>query len=306
MADDRPGPRRRRHQTVLLAAIWWLTSAQTPSQQPAGFDGRRAWSHLEQIVAIGPRPAGSIGIRQTRAYLTRHIAQLGLTVQEQVFVAMTPLGPVEMTNLVVRLPGRRADRVVIAGHYDTKLMRDRVFVGANDGGSSAAFLLELVRTLQARPRELTYDVVWFDGEEAVVSWQGLDHTYGSRYYVQSARAQGALASIRALLLVDMIGDRDLRIRRDSNSTPWLTDIVWDSARTLGHGGVFVDAPTAIEDDHVPFLEAGIPALDIIDLEYASWHEATDTLDMTSPSSLQIVGDVLLAALPAIERRLLAQ
>lgn len=229
---------------------------------------------------------------------------MGLTVQEQPFTASTPIGPVAMSNLIVRLPGRRDGRLIIAGHYDTKLMRDQVFVGANDGGSSAAFLIELARVLQARPRELTYELVWFDGEEAFVEWTGLDHTYGSRFYVQAARQANALASIRALVLVDMIGDRELEIRRDLRSTTWLNDIIWAEARTLGLQRTFVDADTEIEDDHTPFVDAGIPSVDIIDLDYPAWHTPADTLDQVAPASLQKVGDVLLRALPTIERHLL--
>lgn len=278
--------------------------ASSDNRTAPAFDANRAWTHLRAIVAFGPRPAGSAQIRQTRAYITRQLAAMGLTVQEQPFTASTPIGPVAMSNLIVRLPGRRDGRLIIAGHYDTKLMRDQVFVGANDGGSSAAFLIELARVLQARPRELTYELVWFDGEEAFVEWTGLDHTYGSRFYVQAARQANALASIRALVLVDMIGDRELEIRRDLRSTTWLNDIIWAEARTLGLQRTFVDADTEIEDDHTPFVDAGIPSVDIIDLDYPAWHTPADTLDQVAPASLQKVGDVLLRALPTIERHLL--
>lgn len=266
------------------------------------FDSGKAWEHLRQMVTIGPRPAGSPAIRQTRAYITRQLASVGLTVQEQPFVGQTPLGPIEMVNLIVRLPGRRTDRILFTGHYDTKLFKDQVFVGASDGASSAAFLIELARVLKDQAREFTYEFVWFDGEEAVVEWQGLDHTYGSRYYVQAAQKANALASIKAMILVDMIGDRDLRIRREQRSTAWLKDIIWGTAKRLGHGGVFLDEETPIEDDHVPFLDAGVPAVDLIDLEYPAWHTPADTLEKVSARSLQIVGDVLLAALPEIEKR----
>ncbi len=272
----------------------------------AGFDSARAWTHLQQIVGIGPRPAGSPQLRQTRAYLTRQLAQIGLTVQEQPFTATTPLGRVEMVNLIARLPGRRSDRILIGGHYDTKLFKNQVFVGASDGGSSAAFLLELARALKDRPREFTVDLVWFDGEEALVDWDhpsGTDNTYGSRYYVQAARQANALTSIAAMVLVDMIGDRDLRIRRETQSTAWLTNLIWTAARRLNHQSVFIDETTLVADDHLPFLAAGVPAVDIIDLDYPQWHTPDDTLEHVSARSLQVVGDVLLAALPDIETHL---
>jgi hypothetical protein len=284
--------------------------AQAPQASP--FDSERAWEHLQQIVGIGPRPSGSAGIRQTRAYVTRQLSSYGLTVQEQPFTASTPLGQVDMVNLIVRLPGRRPDRILLTGHYDTKLYRDRVFVGANDGGSSAAFLIELARVLQNQPHEFTYELVWFDGEEAVCEgWTECgtgtspDNTYGSRYYVQAAREATALSSVKAMILVDMIGGRELTLRRDLSSTAWLTDIIWSTARDLGHGTTFVGQSTHVGgDDHMPFIAAGIPAVDIIDLDgYMSyWHTDRDTLEQLAPRSLQIVADVLLAALPKIEQR----
>jgi len=275
-----------------------------------GFDGSKAWEHLRQLVAIGPRPAGSAGIRQARAYITRQLAAMGLTVQEQLFVANTPVGQVEMVNLAVRLPGRQAARILFAGHYDTKLFKNQTFVGASDGGSSAAWLIELARVLKDQPREFTTEIVWLDGEEAFcVGWtdcgrpESPDNTYGSRYYVQAARSANALTSIRAMILVDMIGDADLGIRRDSNSARWLTDIIWNRAASLAYGGIFLNENTAIEDDHLPFVEAGVDAVDIIDLDYPYWHTVDDSLAHVSQRSLQTVGDVLVAALPDIEARL---
>jgi len=275
-----------------------------PSPAAAAFDSTRAWEHLRQLVAIGPRPAGSPALRQARAYLTRQLASEGFTVEEQTFTAQSPFGPVDMSNLIVTLPGRRRDRLVIGGHYDTKLFPNQTFVGASDGGSSAALLVELARALKNRPRDLTYELVWFDGEEAFVDWQkGLDHTYGSRFYVQAARKAGALASLKAMILVDMIGDANLQIRRDTNSTAWLNDVIWAAAKRLGQDQHFVDFETEVEDDHQPFIEAGIPAVDLIDLDYPQWHTPQDDLAHVSAQSLQIVGDVLIAALPDIEKRL---
>jgi hypothetical protein len=141
------------------------------------------------------------------------------------------------------------------------------------------------------------ELLFLDGAEAAVQWQGDDRTYGSRHYVETARKDGSLRSLRAMILVDMVADRDLRMKRDLNSTPWLTDIVWEAARREKLGDYFSSEPTRIEDDHLPFIEAGVPAVDLIDLEYAPWHTAGDTLDAVSARSLQVVGDVLLAALP---------
>jgi len=273
-------------------------------QAPAAvrFDSARAWEHLRQLVALGPRPAGSPAIEQARKYITNQLAAAGLSPVEQAWDDRTPLGPVRLVNLTAALPGASKDRLVIAGHYDTKRFQEFRFVGANDGGSSAAFLIELARVLKTRKNALTIELLFLDGEEAVVAWEGNDRTYGSRHYVESAIRSGSLKSLKALVLVDMIGDRNLRIKRDLNSTPWLTDIIWGAARREKLAAYFVADTTQVDDDHVPFLEAGIPAVDIIDLEYPPWHTAGDTIEAVSARSLQIVGDVVLAALPLVEAR----
>jgi len=269
----------------------------------AAFDSGRAWDHLRHLVNIGPRPSGSAAIEQTRAYIKEQLAAAGVPVTEQSWEQKTPIDGVRMVNLVATLPGARKERLIVAGHYDTKLYREFRFVGASDGGSSAAFLIELARVLKTRKNALTIELLFLDGEEARrPDWQGTDNTYGSRRYVETARKDGTLASARAMILVDMIADRNLTIRRDSNSTEWLTDIIWSTARRLKQDA-FMQEPTRVEDDHLPFLSAGVPSVDIIDLDYPQWHTANDTLDAVSARSMQIVGDVLLASLPAIEKHL---
>jgi Zn-dependent M28 family amino/carboxypeptidase len=209
--------------------------------------------------------------------------------------------------VVGTIPGRRTDRIAIASHFDTKLFKDIRFVGASDGASSTAALLELGRVLKGRQNEFTIELLFFDGEEAVVEWSlNNDNTYGSRHYVGAAQKAGTLSSLKALVLLDMIGDRDLVIRRDSNSTPWLVDIVWGTAARLGHRATFSNELTTIDDDHVPFLRAGIPSVDVIDLDYPAWHTAADTMENVSERSLKIVGDVILASIPEIEKRLVAR
>jgi len=283
------------------------------------FDSSRAWEHLRQMVAMGPRPSSSAALRQTRAYIVKQLGEFGLTAHEQPFTALTPAGAIEMVNLRASLPGRRHDRILISGHYDTKLIRDSVFVGANDGASSAAILIELARVLKNRPREFTWEFVWFDGEEAICfDWSECrapdgspDNTYGSRYYVQAARAASEVARIRAMILLDMVGARNLRARRDTGfSAPWLVDLIWSKAHVMGHGSTFVDSEYPVGgDDHQPFAEAGIPAVDIIDLaDFPQWHNMVccDDLNHVSARSLRIVGDVVVASLPDIEKHLMAR
>jgi glutaminyl-peptide cyclotransferase len=270
----------------------------------AKFDAGRAWEHLRQLVAIGPRPSGSPAIDQTRKYIKAQLAANGLTAVEQSWDDQTPIDKVHMVNLVATIPGVRKERIVIAGHYDTKLYHQFRFVGASDGASSAAFLLELARVLRSRKNPMTIELLFLDGEEArLPEWGGTDNTYGSRHYVETAKRDGSLATLKALMLVDMIGDRDLDIRRDSNSTPWLTNVLWETARRLNLDDYFIPDSTRIEDDHLPFLAAGIPSVDIIDLDYEAWHTAKDNIDAVSARSLQVVGDVVLGALPTIETHL---
>lgn len=282
-----------------------LLTACAAAQAPPAFDSSRAYTHVREQVALGPRPAGSAANQKTRDYISRILKEAGYTPQVQAFEATTPIGPVKMANVFATLPGQRTDRIILASHFDTKPVDEFRFVGANDGGSSTGVLLELARVLKSRPTPpFTIEFLFFDGEEAFGEWRMPNHTYGSRHYVAAARTAGALPSIKALILLDMVGDRNLNLRRDTNSTPWLTDIFWATARRLGHGAHFLDEPLPVEDDHMAFLDAGIPAVDLIDLDYPEWHTADDTLDKVTARSLQVVGDVVLAALPDVEARLL--
>ena len=268
------------------------------------FDSGRAYEDLRRQVGFGPRPSGSAALAQTRQYILAQLKTAGVAAREDAWDAQTPIGPIRMVNIIGTIPGRRTDRIALATHYDTKLFRDFRFVGASDGASSTAGVLELARVLKGRQNDYTIELLFFDGEEAVVDWyRNNDNTYGSRRYVQTAQKAGTLAGLKALVLLDMIGDRNLTIRRDSNSTRWLTDLVWASAARLGYRAQFLPDETTIEDDHVNFVKAGVPSVDIIDLDYPAWHTVQDDLDRVSARSLQIVGDVVLDALPQIEKRL---
>jgi glutaminyl-peptide cyclotransferase len=276
-----------------------------PAKSPS-FDSAKAWEHLRRQVAFGPRPSGTPAIVETRRYILEQLKAAGIEAREQMFIGMTPLGEVSMSNVIGTIPGRRPERVALASHFDTKLYREFRFVGANDGASSTAAVLELGRILKMRQNEFTIELLFLDGEEArMPEWRGQDNTYGSRHYVEAAQKAGTIGTLKALVLLDMIGDSSLLIRRDSNSTPWLVDVVWGAAAKLGHGATFSNELTTVEDDHVPFLRAGVPSVDIIDLENPTWHTPQDTLDYVNARSLQIVGDVVVAALPEIEKRLTA-
>ncbi len=284
---------------VALALGTLALATPAPGAEPGGgFDGAAALRHVERLVALGPRPAGSPAAARARDYIVGEVRKAGLTAQVQPFTARTLDGSLPMANVVAVVRGKRPDVILIGGHYDTKWFRDMRFVGANDGGSSTALLIELARSLAARPREYTYWIVWFDGEEARRTWTAEDSLYGSRRLAADLQRSQRLP--RAVIVADMIGDRDLNIRREGSSTAWLTDLVWASATRLGHLTHFLSDALLVEDDHAPFLRAGVPATLLIDFDYPPWHTADDTPDKVSARSLAIVGEVLLDALPAIE------
>jgi Zn-dependent M28 family amino/carboxypeptidase len=205
-----------------------------------------------------------------------------------------------MKNIMARFPGSSGKAVAITGHYDTKSIPGTSFLGANDGGASAGFLLEMAKVLARDARKDDVYLVWFDGEEAIAQWSNYDSLYGSRHLAEKWAADGTLSRIRALINVDMIGDRDLGILEDMNSSAPLRELVWRTADRLGYGKSFLRNSGAIEDDHVPFLRRGVNALDLIDFDYgpnnAYWHNDKDTLDKLSAQSFQIVGRVLIEVL----------
>lgn len=295
----------RRPAAAVVVLLLAAAATGIPAQgRPPAFDGEAALRHVERLVAIGPRVAGSPGAARAREYIVAELRRAGIRTEVRRFEAETPEGRVPMANVIAIIPGRRPDVVMLGGHYDTKLFREFAFVGANDGGSSAALLIELARRLAGSPRDYTCWVVWFDGEEARVSWSDRDSLYGSRRLAAELARERRLP--RALVVVDMIGDRDLAMRRESHSAPWLTDIIWATAARLGHGRHFRRDALPVEDDHVPFLRAGVPAALLIDFDFPAWHTAEDTLDTVSAASLAVVGEVVLEALPSIEHHLSRQ
>jgi Zn-dependent M28 family amino/carboxypeptidase len=284
------------------ALVAVIALAATAAAGGPRFDADRAWRDLARIVGFGPRPSGTPALERTREYITTELRRAGAAVRRQDFTAPERGGPIAMANVIAELPGRRPDVIVFGGHYDTKLF-PFTFVGANDGGSSTAVLLELGRALAAAPREYTVWIVFFDGEEAREPDAPTVPLWGSRHFVAELRRTGRLPWLKAVIVVDMIGDRDLGIRREGTSTPWLTEIVWATAARLGYRRHFQDRSLEVVDDHVPFLEAGVPTTHLIDFDYPPWHTAGDTLDKVSRRSLGVVGDVLLGALPDVERAL---
>jgi glutaminyl-peptide cyclotransferase len=273
------------------------------AETTGGFDGARAYKHVEQLVAIGPHSAGSEGIRRAQSYIIEQLKGFGCPVEEQDFHApSTPVGDVAMKNMVVKIPSSNPNIILYASHYDTKRIAN--FVGADDAGSSTGVLLELARLLCARKIAEAIWLAFLDGEEAFnMNWADPDNTYGSRQLAASLALSGDLRHVKAMILVDMVGPEHPVYKRETNSTAWLIDIIWSTASHLGYGKVFVNDSSTIEDDHLPFLGRNVPAVDIIDLEVPYWHTTQDTLDKIDPRTLAITGHVLVASLPEIEKKI---
>ena len=251
-----------------------------------------------RFVELGNRPAGSGQLQRQSEMIVKHLERLSCTVEVDRFVAATPLGEVPMRNIVARFDTRPSVPVtVISGHYDT--IADPAFVGANDGGSSAALLAVLAERLDRSGREGVW-LALFDGEEAAVEWSGSDHTYGSRRLAQRWAADGTAGRIDALINVDMIGDSDLDLLFEGNSDAALREQVWDIAAALGYAASFPRNLGYVQDDHISFLAVGVPSLNLIDFNYGPWnsywHTPQDSLDKLSARSFATVLHVLEAFL----------
>jgi Zn-dependent M28 family amino/carboxypeptidase len=277
-------------------------------------DPNRAWQYLKEILAFGPRWDGSPGQAKLGNYL--HNKLKADHVEEDAFTAQTPAGPIKMRNIIAKFPGSKDGIIVLGSHIDTNYpLRKTSFVGANDGGSSTALLLAIAD--QLRGKKLEGYSVWlafFDGEESIPSttpgdlrWSDPDALYGSRHLAQKWQQDGTSKKIKALLLADMIGDKDLDILRDTSSSSWVEDLIGQAAANLGYQSYFFQEVTGMGgDDHIPFAQIGVPVADIIDFTYgynnAFHHTTQDTIDKLGPKSLQITGDVILETIRLINGR----
>jgi Zn-dependent M28 family amino/carboxypeptidase len=279
---------------ALIAPVLWA----------ADFSGAAALEFTRKAQLFGPRPAGSSANQKLQAYIESQLKPFGCQLSFDAFTAQTPVGPVPMRNIIARFAGSSGQALVVTGHFDTKPMPGRVFLGANDGGASTGFLLELARVVSSMPRRDDILLVWLDGEEAFGEWSDTNGTFGSRHLAEKWAREGMLPRIKALINVDMIGDKDLDILQETNSSAALRRMVWQTAAELGYGKYFLDSAAAIEDDHLPFLRKGVNALDLIDFNYgpdnAYWHNEKDTIDKIGAHSLEVVGNVLTAVLRKLQ------
>lgn len=283
----------KRKAVILSAACGMLAPGRLEAKE---FSGDRALAFTRQIVAFGPRPSGSPALRQAQAYILSQLKLYRCQVKQDDFTAQTPLGAIAMKNIIARFPGRSGRAVAITGHYETKSMPGIHFVGANDGGSSAGLLLEMAETLAGTRQWDDVYLIWFDGEEAFGPWSATDGLYGSRHLAERWAADSTIARLKALINVDMIGDRDLDIMQEMNSSASLRKLVWDTAARMGYRKYFREDGGPTEDDHIPFRRLGVNALDLIDFNYPHWHTPQDTMDKLSAHSFQVVGEVLLKVL----------
>jgi Zn-dependent M28 family amino/carboxypeptidase len=303
-SDATPPAKSSPPEPVVKAAVSEAgVQAAAPALVPR-IDSARAMKYVREVVGFGPRPPGSPAHRKLEVYIKSHL-QDG-DVEDDAFTAATPVGPIRMRNVIAKFPGAKPGIIVIGTHYETALPIKN-FVGANDGGSGTGLLLELANQLRGWKRN-GYSVwlVWIDGEEAIRQWSPTDSLYGSRHLVEKWQKDGTLKQIKAFLLADMVGDANLHIERDVSSTPWLIDLVQEAATGLGLQSHFFQRQVGVEDDHMPFVRAGVPAVDLIDFDYGYnnvyHHTPADTLDKLSPRSLEVVGNVLLESVRLLDAR----
>ena len=308
----RAGPMNYIAKYLALAALAVAgCSRQPPAPLPAaapltGFDGPRALAEVSALCAISPRDAGAPGAARAADLLAGKLRALGVVTERQTFADAAPGGTATFHNVIGKIPGTGRGLIILCAHYDTKGGIPG-FVGANDSGSGTGVLLELARVLKTGWRGAPE--IWLaflDGEECRVDYGPHDGLHGSRHLAQQLVATGRTNEVRAVILLDMIGDRDLTVTLPPNGDARLTALVLDAATVEGARTKFGLAPGPVLDDHQPFLDAGMPAVDLIDFLYGSapglndyWHTATDTPDKLSAESLQTIGRVVLRMLAAL-------
>jgi glutaminyl-peptide cyclotransferase len=311
----------REKDTAPVTAQTPVTAARTDTELPKlslppesgplpSIDSARAFQYVKEIVAFGPRPNGSANHKKVEDYFLAHLK--GDDVENDIFIADTPEGKLPVHNIIAKFPGTKDGIIVVASHYDTNYpFRNTPYVGANDGGSSSALLLELANQLRGKKLE-GYSVwlVWDDAEESIKPDNELpfldDSLYGIKHVAEKWEADGTLKKIKAFLLADMIGDADLNIDRDTNSTPWLEAVVYEAASRLGYQSHFFGRTLpGVSDDHIPFVKRGVPSADLIDFNYGYndvfWHTTQDTVDKLSPKSLEIVGGTILETIRILDK-----
>jgi Zn-dependent M28 family amino/carboxypeptidase len=302
---------------ALSAALILLALSPAQAQEKGKISGAATYALTKELLAVAPkRFNGSPGHAAAEKFIESHFLpeQQDHRLDVDTFTATTPAGLQTMHNIIVRFPGKKDGSIVIGSHYETNYpLKDINFVGANDGACTTAFLIELGKYFREHPPQgYSIVLVFFDGEEAVKQWSAQDSLYGSRHLAAKWSQEGVLPHIKAFLLADMIGDKDLDIDQDGNSNPHLEELLKLAAKDTGHTNAISRDNTPIEDDTVPFAKRGVPVLDVIDYNYgpmdpatgdhAYHHTVKDTIDKISPQSLQTDGDLFLELIHLIDQK----
>ena len=271
--------------------------------QTGGFDGKRAYALVAKQVGFGPHPSGSPAIAKLQDFLQSELKSYGCAVDTDSFTADTPVGRLAMKNIVAKIPGEKPGIILLGTHYDT-LLSVPDFVGADDGGSSTALMLELARLLCPKHGKYAVWIAFFDGEEAMKQWSDTDSRYGSRQMAAKLAMSGDLKKVKAFLLADIVGGRKAQFMRETSSTPDLINLFWNTAHKLDYTALFRDTTTSAEDDHDPFLERHVPSLDVIGdfTNNGYWHTPQDNMDIISAKTLASVGHVFLDSIKELQSR----
>lgn len=277
----------------IILVVFTACTSKVASPEPPDFDGERAFADLDHQLTLGPRVMGSEAHQQVREWIIESNQESGWQVETQSVVSNGQ----EVHNIIAKREGiDESPWIIIGAHYDSRSSADndpnienhsKPVPGANDGASGVAVLLELARTI---PENLNGRIwlVYFDAEDNG-NLPGGEWIVGSRAFVESLKGKPD-----AVIVLDMIGDAELNIYQERYSDQSLTQEIWEIAASLGYENQFISQPKyQIIDDHLPFVQSGIPAIDIIDFDYPYWHTVGDTIDKVSPKSLQTVGEVVL-------------
>jgi glutaminyl-peptide cyclotransferase len=296
---------------IAALAIPSAGQVQSPSLHDA-FNSKQAYAYTAEIAGLGERWPGSPGHRKTEDLIHQVLQRDGAQIEADDFIAQTPRGPVIVHNIIGKFDAStnpKQEIFVLAGHYDTLFKPG--FIGANDGASSTAILLAFADALAHEKTQMQIWLVWTDLEEAINNFTADDGLYGSRHLAQKLAANGVASRIRGLFLLDMIGDKDLDVARETGSSRWLQDFIAQAAEQLHYSSYFFQYETGIIDDHVSFIRVGVPAVDVVDAQYGRMgagfdgmgefhHSNADTMDKVSQHSLEVVGRTVLRTVELLD------
>ena len=299
-------------QRALIAAFLLLGQGAPAASLHDAYSAAAAYAYTARVAGFGERWPGSPGHRKTQDLIKQVLVKNGARIETDDFTATTPRGPIAVSNIIGKFnvtADPKQSIFILAGHYDTLFKPG--FIGANDGASSTGILLAFADALKDQKTKMQIWLVWTDLEEALESFVGDDGLYGSRHLAQKLAANGTVPRIKGFFLLDMIGDKDLGVARETTSKAWLQDYIAQAAKQLGYGQYFFQYEASIIDDHAPFLRAGVPAVDVVDARFGRMgpqldgmgefhHANTDTMDKVSQRSLEIVGRTVLRAVELLD------